>query len=78
MGTMRRRILVFAALACVVIAVVYAALSNKPPDPFVRVDDFGATSYHLQAIECVAGREVQHFQRDDGRPMGSAITDYAC
>lgn len=75
---MRRRTLAFAVLACVAIAIAYVALTNKPPEPFVRVDDFRATSYHLQTIECVDGREVHHFQRDDGRPMGAAITDYPC
>jgi hypothetical protein len=75
---MRRRILAFAALACVVIAVAYAALSNKPPEPFVRVDNFRASSYFLERVECVGGVEIHHFQRDDGRPMGAAVTDYAC
>ena len=76
---MRRlsRFITWAVVVCVVL-IIAVAMTNEPPEPFVRTDDFRATPYHLERVECVGGVEIHHFQRDDGRPMGSALTDYAC
>lgn len=71
------RIFAWAVVACVVL-IAAVAVTNEPPEPFVRRDDFRTSSYHLERVECVGGVEIHHFQRDDGRPMGSAVTDYAC
>lgn len=56
------------ALALAATVVVYAAATNKPPTPYVRVYDTRVSQPELVRT-CINGRMAYTYQHDDSPPL---------
>ena len=66
-------------LCCIAVAAVAAiALTNEPPAPFVRTEDFRVSPTYITRIECVDGFELQTYAREGEGELPPVLTERAC
>lgn len=71
------RIIAWAVVACVVL-VIAVAVTNEPPSPYVRVDDFRVSPTYITRIECVDGFELQTYAREGEGDLPPVLTNRPC
>jgi hypothetical protein len=71
------RILAWAVVACVVL-IIAVSVTNEPPAPFVRTEDFRVSPTYITRIECVDGCELQTYAREGEGELPPVLTNRPC